>query len=138
MLTYKIKGEILENIEDTKVEVHGFVPEFSIADLKKNIETNKKQLSGVDGNLSYLAKKIENIETHHAFVKEMSEQDLFTAHMYQDSLETKKKFDIAKEQLENQIKADEEELAEIYNQIPELHKPSADVVEGEVTLKENE
>jgi len=140
MLTYKIKeGKVDENIKDTVIELHGFVPEFSIAKIETNIEVNQKYLKETEGNLEYINAKIANIEEHHPFVKHMEAQDLFTAHMYQESLNTKKKFVEFKEKLDTQIKRDEEEIQEIYKQIPELEaKVSADVVDGEVTLKEND
>lgn len=138
--TYKLNLEEHETVDgDTKIELYGFVPEFTLNELKGNIEVNNKQLREVTSNLEYQNKKIENIEKFHKYVLKLTPEKLFTIHMYQESLTNKNKYEEVKVRLEKQIEEDIKEMSDVLTQIPELvTDPSADVVEGKVTLKENE
>lgn len=111
-------------LKERIIEKRGEVLEFSLDD----IEYNLKQLIGkrkeLEAKLKYETMKKDNIETHHPFVKDISEQDLFTTHMYQEACIWVKTCEDKIKEIDEQIKKDESEVAEIKSQIPEL----ADIV----------
>ncbi len=107
-------------LKDRIIEKHGGVDEFTINDIElntKNLLNTKKEL---EAKKQYENVKKENIEQHHPFVLEMSEQDLFTAWMYKEASGWVKMCDEKLKQIEDQLAEDAEELAEIKKQIPEL------------------
>lgn len=114
------KGIVFPDIKDRVIEKYGGVDEFTINDIElntKNLLNTKKEL---EAKKKYENVKKENIEQHHPFVLEMSEQDLFTAWMYKEASGWVKLCDEKLVEIEKQLEADAIEIAEIKKQIPEL------------------
>lgn len=111
-----------EDINDAVIEKSGITVEFSLNDVERTQKYNDKQLKEIEGKYQIEKAKMVNIEENHAFVKEMSDQDLFTAGMYYEAKnfceQAEKKIAEFKEHKSELIK----ELIEIYAQIPELQK----------------
>lgn len=109
-----------EDVRTSKIEKRGGVVTFTYNELEASILAMKKMIKELKGNIDLQAAKMKNIEEHHPFVLTMSEQDMFTAHMYQ---EAKALVVVAGKKLvefEDALNSDEGQLLEIENQIPEL------------------
>lgn len=118
-MQYKII-ENKEDINDSVIEKIGHAIHFSMNDVKYAQEQNAKQLKELKATLEVEMAKIHNIQEHHPFVKDMSDQDLHTASMYHTaSVKSKQIIDKISE-FEKNEKELTEELEEIYKQIPDL------------------
>ncbi len=93
---------------------------FTMEEVDEHIEKLKKLKDECEGTLTVLNAKEKNIEEHHPFVMNLSEQDLFTAHMYQDLKNQKKPFEDKLMEVDAQLAEYDEDIAEIKEQIPEL------------------
>jgi len=82
--TYKVLEEKEEPI-DNIIEKGNVTVKFSMRDVEDNIRANTKLLKEWKGKLDYEKAKIKNIEEHHAFVKELTEEQCFTVHMYEEA-----------------------------------------------------
>jgi len=123
-MKYNIKPTELEeelNIEDQVIEKHGHVIEFTMSDVDANIRHNTKTQTELSAKLELDTAKQENIENFHPFVKEMSEEDLFTAWMYKDQQNTIDMIQAKLEEVTTQIESDKAEVEVIKSQIPELN-----------------
>lgn len=144
-LTYKLKnininadspeGIKFPEMKDRTIEKYGDVVEFTLSDIETADAEMIKRKKELQAKHDYEKVVVENIEQHHPFVKEMSEQDLLTVWMYKQA---KGHVAICKENIEKldaQIEADKKEIEEIMKQIPELAlKKSADVIDEKVVL----
>jgi len=105
------------------IEKHGFVPTFTLEEVKENIESHKKTLRELVANAAYHESKMKNIEQHHgkSFAK-LSEEQQFAVHMYVDAKLKLGELYPKVKAFKKQIKEDEAEVKEIINQIPELNE----------------
>ena len=113
-------GEELE-IQDKVIEKRGHVIEFTMSNVDANIKHNKKTRVELEAKLKVDNAKQENILYFHEFLKDMSEEDLFTAWLYKDTQNT---IDLVQSKLDEvvaQIESDEAEVEVIKSQIPELN-----------------
>ena len=111
---------IKPDVKDRLIEKRGEVVEFTLSDVElnfKEMNTKKKEL---EGKRDFEKVKKENIEQHHPFVLELSEQDLFTAWMYKEAVGWVTLCEEKIKLIDEQIASDEKEIAEIKSQIPEL------------------
>lgn len=140
LLPVNIDADKVENIDfpelkDRVIQKFGDVVEFSLADIESADAEMIKRKKELQAKHDYEKVVMENIEHHHPFVKDMSEQDLLTVWMYKQS---KGHVELCKEniaKLDAQLEADKKEIDEIIKQIPELGlKKSADVVNDEIIL----
>lgn len=131
MIEYTIK-EKKDNPRESVIELHGKPIEFTLYGMEASIAGAEKTIKELESTSKLNAAKMDNIERNHPFVKEMSEQDLFTAHMYQEAkaivLVCNKKADEFKA-----AKAkDEAALVDLFEKMPDL---KADVEAFEVEAK---
>lgn len=109
-----------EDIKDSKIEKLGVVVNFTFREVEAHEENLKKVMIELQAKVDYEAAKMTNIETNHPFVLSMSEQDMFTAHMYQEAkaivLVGKQKVAEIQKGLDDYAL----EKVEIIKQIPEL------------------
>lgn len=83
-IDYKLK----EKAEDPNASVitkSGISVDFTPQDMRNEQAQLEKFITEITAKFDLEKAKMSNIEEHHPFVKEMSAQDLFTAHMYQES-----------------------------------------------------
>ena len=109
-----------ENLQDYIIEQTGHTNTFALHEVEKVKRDQEKLRKELDGNIKTQQVTVDNIEQHHPFVKEMSEQDLFTCSMYHSAKERIKLFNSKLEELDNIEKIQNEDLAEMYKQLPEL------------------
>lgn len=119
MIEYKIK-EKNENPLDTVIEKTGQSISFTLRGAEDNKISMEKMLKEFKAQLDLDSAKMKNIEDHHPFVLDMSEQDLFTVHMYMESKVVVKKLPEKIEQTEQALARYKDESAEIFKQIPSL------------------
>jgi len=115
-MKYKIHQEA-EDPKDIIIEKTGHKIHFTMREVEAVQKQNQDARAGVEAKLKVEKAKIENIEHHHAFVKEMKEQELHTVHMYQEAkkivqvAEAKlKEFDDNKKELAKELKAIEKQI----------------------------
>ena len=124
------------DIRERIIEKRGHVVEFSLKELEEAGEAMRKQRKEQEAMLTHRNAVIENIEHHHPFVKDFSEEELLTLWMYKDALGNRDMFKSNIEKLDKQLKEDEEEIKEILKQIPDLAKvKSAEVKDGELKME---
>lgn len=135
-----IKVDDPNNIEfpvlhDRIIEKRGHVITFSMNEIKANTEALLKQKKEQEAMFKHRNAVIENIEHHHPFVKDLTDEQRLTVWMYQDAKGNRDIFKKNLDSIEKQLKDDEEEVAEIIKQLPELADvKSADVIDGEVKI----
>jgi len=116
----KVENVDFPQLKDRVIEKHGEVLEFSLSDVEENVKNLKKTKTELEAKLKYETMRKENVEHHHPFVLEMSEEDRFTAHMYQEATQWVKICNEKLALIDEQLKKDAEEIEEIKKQIPEL------------------
>lgn len=119
-MEYKLSDTKAENIKDTVIEKTGVIVKFTMGELEGADAGMEKILKEITAKRDYEKAKMTNIETNHPFVLTLSEEDLFTAHMYQDSKNLVKMAEIKIPEFKKQLAEDAAEILEIKCQIPEL------------------
>ena len=144
-ITYKLKpiNLVADSVEDIKlppynervIEKYGEVIPLTLKEIEDTLAENIKRKKENLAKLQYETARKENIEHFHPFVKELTPEQLLTAHMYKEAcawIEISNK-NIAS--IDEQNKIDTEEIAEIKKQIPDLdikepvESPYVEVVE---------
>ena len=119
-MEYKIKTLDETDPRNSMIEMHGKPIEFTIHGMQASIKNAEKNITELEAQATVNRAKMTNIETNHPFVLDMSEQDMFTCHMYQESkalaIVSEKKADEFKEAFETDKKA----LADLLEKLPEL------------------
>lgn len=83
--TYEI---ITPNEADPKgalIRKSGITADFTVAGMEGEQHKLEKIIKELKGKQAHAKSVTDNIEAHHPFVKDMSEQDMFTVHMYYES-----------------------------------------------------
>lgn len=143
-ITYKIKNVHISadspadiqfpELKDRIIEKFGDVVEFSIAQIEAADQDMIRQRKELQAKHDYEKIYVDNIEQHHPFVKDLSEQDLLTIWMYKQAKGHVEHCAKEIQKLNDQLELDKKEIEEIYKQIPELGVKSADVIEGKVVI----
>lgn len=118
-MDYKLK-EKAENPREAVIEMSGKTIEFTLQDLEGNIKRAEKTVVELEAQAKINRAKMTNIETNYPFVLEMSEKDLFTCHMYQESKALAKVSEMKAEEFKASIETDKASLAEIFEKMPEF------------------
>lgn len=118
------------NNRDDVIEQIGHSSFFTMREVDENSTHHKKLRTELNAKKDYETVKIENIEEHHPFVKEMSEQDLFTVHMYFEAKEAVKACGVKLVELDKAESDLAEDLLEMYKQLPELLTPTPEAIES--------
>lgn len=102
---YKIK-DTKEDPLDTVIERSGLTAEFTLRDLNTNIARADKVMKELQGKHDIESAKMANIESYHPFVKDMSDQDINTTHMYAEAKEYVRQATEKMKEVEAVIEAD--------------------------------
>ncbi len=108
-----------KNPEDPKlniIEKKGISAKFTMAEIEAAENVNRKNLRELDGMIEIRKATMQNIADNHPFVLEMTEQDRFTVHMYQESFAFARACEIKKKQLQEALDQSELEKQEITKQ----------------------
>jgi len=110
----------IPDVNDRVIEKRGHVITFTLNQVLENTRALEKTLKEIDAKKELESAKMTNIEGFHPFVKEMSDQDLLTASMYQESKTLVKMCEQKTKEIKEQMESDAKEIEEIRTQIPEL------------------
>lgn len=82
--SYAVEGE---NADPRQIVIKkgNIEAKFTIADMEGEQVQCEKIIREIEGKLKLEHARATNIETHHPFVKEMSDKDLLTAHLYYEA-----------------------------------------------------
>lgn len=81
---YKIVEE-KEHWKDSVIEKDNIVAKFTIRDFENNIERMQKTLRELEAKHKVELAVMDNIERNHPFVKDLTDEQLNTAWMYQEA-----------------------------------------------------
>lgn len=126
-------------INEKTIESRGRVDTFTLIDIFHNQETLKKQLKEALANRDNQQVVMSNLEQHHPFLKDMSEFDKYTVHMYQEAFSKRKAWNTHIETIESTLKTEQDDLAEIQKQLPEtasIPSPYAETVPAPIVEAE--
>ncbi len=107
-------------IKDRVIEKRGHVVTFTMSQVEENMRQLQKTVKELEAKRELENAKMINIEGFHPFVKDLSDQDLHTVSMYQQSKTFVKMCDEKLKEIKAQIENDAKEVEEIKAQIPEL------------------
>lgn len=133
MIEYTIK-EKKENPRESVIALHGKPIEFTLYGMEASIAGAEKTIKELESTSALNAAKMDNIERNHPFVKEMSEQDMFTAHMYQEAKAIVLVCNKKAEELKDAKAKDEAAMVDLFEKMPEL-KAEVDAFEVELKSK---
>ena len=95
---------------------HGQSIHFTLGDIQNLEVTLKKQLKEAEAQADLEKAKMDNIERNHAFVKKLSDEQLFTAHMYAEAKARFNESDKLRKDIKSKFKNHDKEMAEVYKQ----------------------
>lgn len=132
MIEYKLKPLelVADNVEDLEIpsvrerviEKTGHVTEFTMKDVDESMLIVDRNIKELQAKRDVEDAKMQNIQHFHPFVLEMSDEDLMTAWLYQESKGMKELCDNKLKEIIEQKEKDLAEIAEIKAQIPELNE----------------
>lgn len=123
------KGEKVEfpPLQDRVIEMRGQVVELTLAGLAATQNKRLKTIKELSAKVELEKAKIVNIESFHPFVKELSDQDLYTAWMYFEAKSLVLGCEEEIKKTQGYIDYDNTEILEIQKQIPELSEAAQEV-----------
>lgn len=104
--------KIIEPNEDWKqsvIEKDGITAKFTIQNFEDNIERMTKTIKEIRAKFNHEQVVVNNIEEHHPWVKDLSEQDLYTAWMYQEAKEVVKQYEPRLKEFEDALQTEVQE-----------------------------
>lgn len=119
----EIQYSILEKkevVEDSVIEKRGGVVKFSLSELDQNQMVLFRLQKELTKQAEVEDAKITNIETHHPFVKDMSDLDVSTVHIYYEAKTLGKACKAKLIEVNSAIDEQMADRAEILKQLPEL------------------
>lgn len=132
MIEYKVKpleivADNIETIEipskeERLIEKVGHTVSFTMKDLDNNIKSLNNLKTEIEAKVKFDTSKLNNIESFHKFVKKMSEQDLHTCWMYNETKEEIRKYTNKLKEVDEQLNLDISEKEEIIKQNPGIYE----------------
>jgi predicted GNAT family acetyltransferase len=116
MYSYKIK-EPNEDLNKAVIEKSGVTVDFTIAQMDEEQAALTKYLKEFEANRTVKQTMKDNIEEYHPFVKDLTEEQLFTAALYQQVIEAIKQYDEKTIDFTKQLSESRKEVLEIISQI---------------------
>jgi hypothetical protein len=129
MITYSLKpvnliaeaGEVkIPTKNERIIQMHGTVIEFTLQGIADTQNERSKKVKELEAKKELEEKKIKNIEEHHAFVKDFTDEDLHAMWMYYECKALVSECGKEAEKIKGYIKADNEAIEDIKKQIKEL------------------
>lgn len=125
-IEYKVET-IAENPLETVIEKTGLTVKFTMQQILDHEVQLHKNVEALTAQLALEKAKLTNIEDNHPTVVAMSEQDLFTAHMYKSIKDVVQNVQNALTNNQTELNQYATEKAAIYAQVPEV-KPAEAMV----------
>lgn len=109
--------ESQENFKDSVIEKDNIKVNFTLKEIEHEIAERKRYILQFKLNREIQISKVSNIEEHHVEVKELSDEQLFTIHMYFEAKSAIQAFDKKIEEFEKELEERTAEQDEIYTQL---------------------
>ncbi len=122
-MEYKIL-ERKEDIKESVIEKTGHVIHFTMYEHEAVEKKNQKERMAIEGQRNVDKATMDNIEHHHPFVLDLTPEQLFTCHMYQEAKGMVEMCDKKLTEFDKHDAEMAEEMKEIYKQLPELKEVS--------------
>lgn len=122
-MQYKLTDQKVQeegDIKDQLIETHGYIPTFTINQLQDAMRYNAKALKEATAQVNYEDAVMQNVITHHPFVKDLSDADRRAVYIYEEAFTMNKTYQVKIDELIAQMQKDEQTLADLKEQIPEL------------------
>lgn len=116
-------GKDIEIGRNSVIEKRGHVIKFTLEELSQNHVQLEKLDKELTAQSEHERAKMKNIEEHHAFVLGLSDEDLFTAHMYANAKALLTQCEAKRKEIADTLISDRQEIADIKAQIPGLDVP---------------
>ena len=120
---YKVLEENKEDFKASKIEKSGIAAELTIYELEGMEKEVRKQLKEATAQYNLEAAKMENIERNHEYVKEFTDEQLFTIHLYAGAKANYKKYKNFAEQTEKNLEVYDAEMADMYAKLGVIPTP---------------
>lgn len=120
-MEYKFKeGQEDKPAIERIIEKRGHVVEFSLLEMEHDLIAFEKTLKELKGNRDLKQGVINNMDIHHPFIKDMSDFDRYTVHLYQENWAMRKAYNEKIVEIEKQFEEYKKEIATIKEMLPEL------------------
>jgi hypothetical protein len=131
MIEYVVKTPNEEDPAGTVVEKHGDVVSFSFRSIAENTALLNKRKRELEATIELNGAKMKNVEDHHPFVKEFTGEQKAAAYLYAMAEGLVLEATSQLKAVDDALKVDADETAEILKQLPELAKaiPKVEAVE---------
>lgn len=133
--TYKVVEESKEDPIFNIIEKGNVTVRFSLDEVQRNIDQNKKLVKELKAKLDLEEAKRKNIEEHHPFVKALTPEQRFTVHMYAEAMSVVDSFPAKIKEFEDSI-AEMEKEKEAINEACGIAIPKAAVAAEHAEPKE--
>lgn len=127
---YKIVKEDADDFRNSVILKKGIEAEFTVSELNRIEKEVRKQLKESTAQYNLEAAKCDNIERNHEYVRDFTEEQLFTIHLYAEARKNYKKYKDHAEKIERDLATYEGEMAEMYTQLGKTPTPYGTELEG--------
>lgn len=114
--TYTVEKANKKDPMQSVIVKHGATIHFTLADINRLEANLKKQLTEAEAQMKLEAAKMDNIERNHSFVKKLTDEQLFTSHMYAEAKARFKDSERMVKDIKAKFKNHDKEMADIYEQ----------------------
>ena len=114
--TYKVVEESKEDPIFNTIEKGNVTVKFTLNDLQVNLDTNKKMVKQLEAKLLIEEAKRQNIERNHPFVKDLTPEQCFTVHMYEEAMAVCRSFPAKIAEFKESVEEMEQEKKNIEEQ----------------------
>jgi len=108
---YEVVEASAEDIGATKIKKSGIEVEFTLAQVEAEWAPIEKRVKEMDAQLKLAEQTRDNLLEHHPFLKDLTEEQLFTTHMYQEAMSFVKVLPEKIGEYEDALKESKEEYA---------------------------
>ena len=115
--TYKIVEKSKEDPIFSMIEKGNVTVRFTVQDIRNNLLENQKMVKSLKGKLQIEEARKENIERNHPFVKDLTPEQCFTVHMYEEANSVCRSFPEKVKEFEESIVELEQELKNIEEEV---------------------
>ena len=105
--------ESAEDWKDSVIEKDNIKASFTIRQFEDNIERMNKTIREIEAKYKHEDVVVKNIEEHHPWVKDMSEQDLYTVWMYQEAKEVVKQYEPRIKEFKDAVQTEMQEMEHV-------------------------
>jgi len=115
--TYKVVEEHKDDPMQNVIEKGNISVQFTPYELQANIDSNKKLVKELKAKVTIEDAKKKNIEANHPFVKDLTDEQRFTVHMYEEAMSVCRHFPKKIAEFEESIAEMEQEQRNIAEQV---------------------